>query len=208
MSDRDRGIATMIERLEMDVLGAVASDPQHRPGIVGDATTLVVTSRAITPHLAARVDNAPAFADAQRLEVRYIEAQRTLQMRRDALLASPEGRANFSTLATDLGRVQFRYHDGARWRETFDAAADGGLPAAIEVSMWFDDPEPSVLGSGSGDVVGGEEEDDEPGNFDEFAVAMEEGTESRSALPPPDRLRILTIPDAVRDEPDDGEALP
>lgn len=71
--------------------------------------------------------------------------------------------------------VSIRFWTGRAWSDSFDAAAAGTLPAAIEVALWLDD-------------APDEAESDEPAS-----------TPRRS----PDRWRIFAVPDG-REDPSAG----
>ncbi len=76
-----------------------------------------------------------AEARGQMLEVRYeASARRVMASRGDA---SEE-------IASNVSAMVIRYWDGRAWTEEFDAAQRGGMPAAIEVSIWIGDEERAV----------------------------------------------------------------
>lgn len=45
--------------------------------------------------------------------------------------------ASLAPLASEVSAVEFRYHDGSDWLETWDSAAAGKLPKAIEIRLFL-----------------------------------------------------------------------
>ena len=70
------------------------------------------------------------------------------------------------TIAEDVSRVRFRYYDGSSWSSSF-SSDQRGLPVAVEVAIW-------TTGRGWRDV---------------------EGTTQDAEIDPPDRRRVICIPD-------------
>ncbi|MFO0833986.1 MAG: hypothetical protein U0638_03375 [Phycisphaerales bacterium] len=70
------------------------------------------------------------------------------------------------TIAEDVSRVRFRYYDGSSWLSSF-SSDQRGLPVAVEVAIW-------TTGRGWRDV---------------------EGTTQDADIDPPDRRRVICIPD-------------
>lgn len=108
---------------------------------------------------------------------------------------------------TPIERVRFRYFDGSTWQESFDSLSANRLPVAVEVSLWlFPLPKsPAELAAEALETESemkdrqgvpealrefGAGEDDEPVVDEEFGVDEEDN------IPPPDVVRIVTIPDA------------
>lgn len=113
----------------------------------------------------------------------------------DLLAAAP---LDPRTIGTNIYRVSFRYHDGRGWRDTFTSGSRGGLPVAVEVSIWFD-PWPGAEDDFEADPEFGGALDAAPdpeplGDSDPLdAFADETAFDDR---PPPDRRRIIAVPDA------------
>ena len=117
-----------------------------------------------------------------------------------------------NAIGGEFFRVEFRYHDGTGWQDRFDSAA-GGLPVAVEVSIWFE-PWPGALLED--EFAGADEAADAPAFtlgagdevFDPDRFAGEDsGFEDPAAeRPRPDRRRIIAIPDARAGEVADAFA--
>jgi prepilin-type N-terminal cleavage/methylation domain-containing protein len=113
--------------------------------------------------------------------------------------------AGFESFDTRLYKVRFRFHDGLAWRDSFDSRTAGRLPLAIEIAIWFTpwpgsewtDEEPDRF-----EMFDDDELErltfDMDGRFDEEAFAMREDRDF-GPDPPPDRIRIIAIPDADED---------
>lgn len=205
-SQKERAAATLIDRLETDLMTCLVGDSRNGPGVSGDTTSITILSRGVAANLADRGDRDPlVFSDLQKSEYRYNESSHLLEGRRTAV--SPLQRR-----ATEpfweiglLPKVRFRFHDGSGWRDSFDSLAEGKLPLAVEVAIWYA-PWP-------GDEPGGEEED----SFDDEDIAFERETFDTTPvfderayaeelafdlLPPPipDRVRVIAIIDAEGEE--------
>ncbi|MCP3904424.1 MAG: prepilin-type N-terminal cleavage/methylation domain-containing protein [Planctomycetes bacterium] len=202
-----RAAAVLVERLERDLVTCIAGDGVLGSGVTGDDHGITVLTRDVPVRLAMRgPEDGGILADLERSEYRFTPGNGTLAARR--VLAFPGDRvgtrAAFEQLGTGIHLVRFRYHDGRGWRDEYDSRADGGLPVAVEVAVWFD------AWAGAEIVEPGDELDDEldPGGrrtfdadagFDEDAFAELSDLEDLGE-PVPDRVRVILVPDAG-DEP-------
>ncbi len=195
MADRTQVASILFDRLERDLATAVAAG-RSGPGLVGEARGLAVVHRGVPA-----AGSAPHGGDLQRTEIRFDPADGVLTIRR-APASGPEereaGAENESPPA--LGAItglRFRYHDGRSWRDSFES--DAGLPAAVEVSVWFGaigeaptpgSPPPSAeFNPGASRLDGG---------FDEPAgLGLELEPAPAGPVSPPDRVRVIAIPDAA-----------
>lgn len=75
---------------------------------------------------------------------------------------------DLEAVAEQVRQVRVRYHDGKEWVDSFDSAARSALPAAIEVAVWYGVPKPAD---------------------------QEESTLKPAEPPPPDRVRLIVVPD-------------
>ncbi|MCX5691620.1 MAG: prepilin-type N-terminal cleavage/methylation domain-containing protein [Planctomycetota bacterium] len=122
----------------------------------GDARTLTIPCRVV------RVGGAPGRAPFVRLlRLQFDAGARMLMASWDGGVAAP--------IVTDVGAVAFKAYDGRQWSEEFNAASQGRLPAAIELSLWWQTP----------------------------AAAGEDDTQAQSQ--PADVLITLRVPDADGD---------
>ncbi len=109
--------------------------------------------------------------------------------------ASPP--AEEALVSDRVARLRLRYFDGQNWSDSFDSLAAGGLPAAIEIALWTRAPAavsaspapqtggPAGLPAGAGGLSAAEPARADPGFPDQ----------SQPNLGPPDRLRVIAIPD-------------
>jgi hypothetical protein len=105
-----------------------------------------------------------------------------------------------------IERMDFRYHDGEGWQESFDSLTAGGLPMAIEVSIWLvgvgEDAAPvEAVEDGEGRSVA--EVFDELGESGGGGMGLPTLEDLRRASGDedrvwgaPDRLRVFAVPDA------------
>lgn len=195
-SAREDAIAALFERLEGDLATAIAGEQSLGAGVKGDATSLSVLTRGVLPDL---LVPRRGLGDLQRHEYRHDRAAQSIVGTRSA----PRGVAGAAapeTVVFDgvVARVRFRYHDGRRWLDEFDSRAAGGLPAAVEVAVWFElPPQDDTVAI---DVVGGEQafrDEDSTEAISSRERDSGQASEDRDdeALPRPDRLRVITVPD-------------
>lgn len=130
------------------------------------------------------------------------------------------GVADWEPLEARIYRAAFRFHDGREWGTSFNSEEADGLPAAIEIAIWFQ-PWPGsewneVDAFGDWEPDAESEGDREPerltfdpeGTFDEFDYALREDRDfGDRELPRPDVYRIIVLPDAKEDSNEGGETL-
>ncbi len=215
---RQLAAATLIDRIESDLITCVVGDTTLGAGVEGDASRLSILSRGIATHLAGRGIGSGVLGDLQQSEYRFQEGSGLIEGR----VAGVGGGARRQTgvdrppLARPIEdfvsigpafKVRFRYHDGDGWSDTFDSLATDGLPAAVEVAVWYHpwpgEPEPEPV-----DEFGEPESDrltfDTSGGFDDAAFARRSDLDNFDE-PRPDRFRVIVIPDASADDPFAGD---
>ncbi len=203
-SARQLAAATLIERIESDLLTCLVGDSVNGAGVEGDTERLAILCRRVPVHLAARgIDE--ALADLERTEYRFESgtgrAGRIMAARRPPVEGAAAEEAPLGTVA----KVRFRYRDATGWRETYDSLARNELPVAVEVAVWFD-PWPGDAPAPDGTAATPERLTfDASGAFDEEAVALATDLES-TGEPQPDRVRVILIPDAAPGDPYGADA--
>ena len=172
----------IIERLEADLMGAVASG-RGGAGIVGDGSSLKVLSRCVTVPMAAGA----RLGDLAGSEIAFNRFTGVVRARR----IGPDGTAaEWEDVSDHVQRLRLRYFDGRRWRATFDSAAGAELPAAIEVALWFGEPleraetEEELAAAGAGPPPSGAGAD-----------GAEEAVPHVVPTWAPDRVRVIVVPD-------------
>lgn len=191
-AERARTATQVIERLEADLFTALAGGPRMGAGIRGDSASIRLMSRGVTPPLASAGEIVP-LSDLQGSEFRFDAESGELRARRwDAL--SKDEPPPMSVIGEGIARVRFRYLVGNDWQGGFDSMTHGGLPAAIEVAIWFEDrrtPEPEEdplaglqpSGRGVAPVLEAE------------PVPIPTEAEPTAPSGTPDRVRIIVVPD-------------
>lgn len=184
---RDRGVAILMDQIEQDLMGVVAGNGGVS-GFVGTAREMTLRVRGVT------------LRHEDLIEARYrfvVSGEGTLKPGR--VIARRGVSGTEETLADGVAMLRLRYHDGVAWVEAFDSANKGELPWAVEIAVWLGDPAefagdeamPEPVESG---------EDDEP-TRDEIGAASETGLSdgfgSDVILRPPDRVRVIMVPDGV-----------
>lgn len=196
---QSQAVRVFLDRIEQDLRTSLASDAALGAGIVGGESSIAVLSRGVGS--IGQGSSAAALADLQRSEYRWNDDARVLEARRGD--AAQQGA--WHSITGDLGYVQWRYHDGNGWSSLFDSGASGRLPVAVEIAIWLTPPPRDETAGAPMPVVDGE------ADLDPFAppINMEsrggpEETEDGDALadesrrnwPPPDRVRLIIVPDA------------
>lgn len=195
---RQLAAATLIEAVEADLATCIAGDPAHGAGIRGDETSLAILTRGTAAALADRGAGDPAvFGDLQRCEYRFDAGSGRLSAARAAAAESATDPAPAEDLGGSVHKLRFRYHDGQRWVDSFDALEAGRLPVAVEVSIWFEPwaavPEPQVAPSSVVSRSAERSTFDAGAGFDERAFAIQSDLDTTE--PRPDRLRVISILD-------------
>lgn len=214
LAGRTQSAAILFDRLERDLLTAVASTAEGS-GLVGDERSMTVYHRAVLPGS----PGAP-HADLQMTTVRFEPGAGRLRLDRVGAHPHDDGQAvapavfdneipdEDDTLMTGVRAVRFRYHDGRAWRRAFDSSE--GLPAAVEAALWFGSVSAA---SETGRAAGGGADDEqrvgiaEWSDFEAWEPGMDElsgwggmpDEEDGSSTPTgrPDRVRVIAIPDAA-----------
>jgi prepilin-type N-terminal cleavage/methylation domain-containing protein len=205
---RQVAVNTLIERVERDLMTSLVGDPQVGAGVRGDEAQITILARAVPAGLAERGTEAQVvFADLERAEYRFGAGR--LRGRR-AVLGDARRAPQPADLGADVGRVRFRFHDGDRWRSSFDSLREDRLPHAVEIAVWFEpwpgedtgtDPAPDEQDGETPDP-GLEEADPEADvQLDDEPVLALDDREG----PAPDRVRVIVVPDADASGETDGD---
>lgn len=169
----------LFERIEADLLCAIAGDEGIGGGIVGESGRLRVLTRGV----ALRSDpSAAAPADLQGSEYVFDAARGEVRARR-WLGGTPAGGSALEVVSDRVRHLRLRYFTGREWTERFDSLRQG-LPVAVEVSIWFGAPVAAA------DEAMIDEVASEPLTLDS-AAAMEGDLPPREA----DRRRVIVVPD-------------
>lgn len=192
IAGQQRDGAMLFGRLESAIMNAVSVGPDGAAGVSGGETSLSVITRGVSPMLAGNA----AVGDTSRVSFEFVERSRSC-----TLGVAPGWDPAASVAEPVLGRVervQFRYSDGRRWSGTFDSASAGGLPVAIELSIWFDS---GPIERPAGTPGQGSEQDDTgferfgPLDLPELGPA-DEAAEDAWIPREPDLMRVFGVPDA------------
>ena len=212
LSSRDKALdasaaqlaaATVIERIEADLMTCLVGDDVNGAGVEGDATRLSILSRGVPVHLAERGAD-DALADLQRTEYRFDGETGGIEAARREPGADGTAGADAGRIGSTVGRVRFRYHDSTAWRDSFDSLEAGALPLAVEIAVWLD---PRPVDAVPGEALPQRLTFDASGGFDEAEAARRSDLET-DREPRPDRIRVILGPDASPAEPKSEEAAP
>jgi hypothetical protein len=188
----------VMDRLERDLATCVTGHG-GTGGVVGNATSIKVLSRALMPGV---VEAGDALRDLQATSLTWDERTGALAITR--YLPGASG-SSTEELSRRVERLRLRYHDGTDWRESFDSGSAKKLPVAVEVAIWF-------APAGRDPVLAPVELDLDEGALDEPGVPVSLDDldamfgDEEVGLPvdervwgAPDRLRVIAVPDASVD---------
>lgn len=174
-SDLSAGDALMMT-LDRALLAVVASEPGVGAGVRGDGGSISLLTRGVA---VGHQGEDPTGGALQRVTARWAEREGLTIARGPVARSEDEpGGPDEEVLSRRVERLTLRYHDGERWSGSFDSAERGGLPAAVEVALWFAPPGGSAIAR---------ESRAEPPQLD----ASESG--SPPVLAAPDRLRVFAV---------------
>lgn len=196
LAAQQRDTAAMLDRLEGALMLAVASAPDGSAGVRGDETSITVAMRSTMPTF----DGASSIADASVLELRFQEDR----ARCDCVLTPLGGDAGAQRepVLEHVERMRFRYLRGRGWESSFDSLRAGGLPGAVEVSVWLEgragaaapDPAPAAAAQqGEEDLLLADGQDSPFGPMD---LPPPEPEDIPWVPREPDHVRVIVIPDA------------
>lgn len=130
---QQRDASFLFDQIDAALMTAVAQSPDGSAGVKGSKDKLTIVSRQVVPAM----DGKAALADAHRLEVRFDERAGHIDETLNAAIEGFDDKPLTETALERVERMRFRYSDGRSWSESFDSMSKGGLPVAVEVSIWF-----------------------------------------------------------------------
>lgn len=122
-ADRLAGVDAAMDAIDRALATTFVEGPGGTPGVSGSAREITVLQRMAVPGEGEEHRRVHVSFESGRLEASL-------------------GRDSDEVIASDVGLVRLRFHDGAGWREEFDSSRAGTLPAAVEVAVWMAPPEP------------------------------------------------------------------
>tara|TARA_B100001059_G_scaffold230245_1_gene264194 strand:- start:358 stop:1122 length:765 start_codon:yes stop_codon:yes gene_type:complete len=191
MTGRDAVATAVFDGLETALMTSIARTGDGSPGITGTSRTVSIAHDGV---VVSRIfgDMPQAVLEPEStIRFEFDDATGGTRLRRDA--------SSSSMSETPLGAVRFRYLSNGEWSSSWDSFESGGLPAAIECSIWWVSP---FEDERSPDEF--ESDDLEPDLIGEGAGVITDDLES----PPPDRVRLMRVPGGgVSDGEDQDESM-
>lgn len=201
-AEQAAGLAMLFQRLEAGLLASTAGDGSGGgggAGVKGGPRSIRVLSRAVWlagPSERERGDASGAggrggeegsgagrsaartLSDLVGMEVVLVgeAGAGRVELTRWMIDAGGETSRATTVLAEGVRDLRLRYFDGRAWKETFDSVEAGGLPAAVEVSVW--------MGGSGGRGDGGT-----------GAAATRADEAAEQGMGPPTRVRVIAVPD-------------
>ncbi|MFO0827951.1 MAG: hypothetical protein U0572_07340 [Phycisphaerales bacterium] len=161
-----------IAEIESALQTCVVDDAALGVGVRGDSLRLIVLRSGLSAWRLGGAEARRALEPVERVQFEFRADRRRIAMAR--------GESEPSELPGDIYDVRFRYFDGRAWVDNFDSGELGRLPAAVEVSVWFEEPRGAPVAR------------ERPETDDDVAASEPEA--------PPDRRRVIAIPDAHGDD--------
>ena len=190
---RDALATAIFDGLETALMTAIARTGTGSPGVIGTSRGLSVAHDGVVVSRVFGDIPQSVFAPESTLLFEFDEFSGEARLRRDGS-SSPVSE-------TRLGAVRFRYLSNGAWSSSWNSFDSGGLPAAIECSIWWISPfeDETSLEDFDSDLFGsnGDESFNEPG--DEARDAPRDDMPSN----PPDRIRLMRVPDGGVSETND-----
>jgi len=208
--ERQRNADAMFTAVERALATTVVEDARLGAGVRGTADRLEVVARDVPAwRLGDAAMRETALDDRQRIVVLggFGDGDAAGRLRRTGSSGDRD------TMLAAV--VRFRYHDGVAWRPEFDSKAVGAMPRLVEVNLWWPRPGDFEGPDEAEDVFDERDEWDELESFgpddplatglDELDMDFERGVDNTADVAredlggpvrPPDRVRMIAIPDA------------
>ncbi|MCH2143635.1 MAG: type II secretion system protein GspJ [Phycisphaerales bacterium] len=210
-SEQESSITIVFDALDGATGTCIALAGDGMPGFRGDAMSVEISFDSTTVQRALGDSSELVLVPEDRVQIRFEPSSGVLSIARDG--DRPRD------LAVRCFAVRFRFHDGNNWLEEWDSIAMGGLPHALECSVWYapwpDETVPEWFPEGYDEegadfeIMFDDSEDfpEEPMSldqlFDSFGEDPADGfLDIDDDLPDTDRRRIFAIPDA--EQPDES----
>ena len=163
--ERNLAVAAIVGELAESIATCVTDEGGK--GVRGTSTSVEVAFAGVPAWRIGSDEPAASLGPVDTLTVRFDGSDGRVEIGRDG------GTATRGPVAFEA--VRFRYLDGVTWRDAFDSTAEGRLPQAVELSIWFARSALTPVERPEFDVG-----DDEP-------LAPDR---------PADRRRLIAVPDA------------
>jgi hypothetical protein len=132
IAGEERVSGVLMDRIEADLLCGLAGEDGVGAGVKGTGTSLILLTRGV--RLPTGEQALRASSDLIACEYSFDPASGILKARRwEGGTSAPE----LEEVSGGLKRVRFRFYDGGAWQNSFDSLSQNGLPAAVEVALWF-----------------------------------------------------------------------
>lgn len=175
--EQERAAQALIDNLSRELTCAIVGMDRSAPGLVGDEQRITILGRSVAVEQV--MPGQGRLGDLTELEFEFDPEKSQLRGGRRLVGSANANKRQdeLKIISGELGWVRFRYLDEGRWRYEYNSADRQSLPAAVEVAIWYVRPDAM--------------QDMEA----EFAEGLDE--EPLIEETSPDRLRVISVPDAV-----------
>ena len=202
---QQQAATTLINWLDSDLATCIAGDPVIGAGVKGDSVSLRLFTRGMATSVAQHGSDDPeVFSDLQLAEYRFNALEQRIEGRRLPSLTTRSGSSTtgtsaaseFSPLDGRIYRVRFRYFHRDAWHDSFDSLQSNGLPSAVEIAIWLNPIDSDDLQRDEWPQTQGDDDGPEDVSITDVEESFQPEVKSTDDPPPPDRVRIVLIPDA------------
>ncbi len=179
---RARAADAAMSAIERALETSLVEDAAMGAGVTGTETSISILRSGLATWRLGTDERTRAMEEIDRVRVEFDSGSGKVLIGRGERPASP--------IPGELFRVRFRYYDEGVWHTRFDSVKTGHLPAAVEVAIWFAKPRGEAM------VAERPEFDAPEPSADETSDIASDG-DGDGDKNPPDRLRIVAIPDAA-----------
>ncbi len=206
-STREAAATTILDAIDGALGTCIARQGDGTSGVVGDELSIEIAFDTATVQRALGGSPQAVLVPGDRITIEFSPGTGRFALARNG--------DSLRELEAGFFAMRLRYHDGSDWLSRWDAREMGGLPWAVECSIWFTPwpdeviPEwfPEDFNESEDSLFRPVEDLEEPVDSDELRELFGSGRDSIDStgdddLPQPDRRRVFAIPDA--EQPDES----
>ena len=185
---REALATAILDGLQTAFMSAIARTGTGSPGMIGTARTITVSHDGVVVSRVFGATPQNVLNPETALIFEFDPGSGGARLRRDG--------PSSSSAEMNFGAVKLRYLSDGIWSQSWNSFDRGGLPSAIECSIWWVSPFEEERSSASS------ESDDSL--FEIQSVDEDEFVDDQPSVRPPDRMRLMRVPDGGVSDSDDN----